>query len=139
MDKLTKQIIKCKIMQYPHLKIKIADDIADVCEKGASNNIRGGRSSVLKVSGFDDKLTSIMSNEDYLWCDAIESSVDYFKDRGQEDVIKAVDGLYWKGGSNADGVAYKLHISRATVYNLIDSFMETAHKFALKKGLVFDI
>ncbi len=135
MDRLTKQIIKCKVMQYPHLRNKIADEIADVAEKGASGGVAGGKSSAHNANGFDERLARIMSREDYLWCKAIESAVGYFNERGREDVVKAVEGLYWRGGLNADGVARVMFVSRRLVYNYIDEFFNTIHLFAIKNGV----
>lgn len=139
MDRLTKQIIKCKVMQYPRMRIKIADKIADVCEKCASGGMTGGKSSVMTTNGFDEKLALIMSKNDYLWCEAIEMTVKYYNEHGQSDVVKAVEELYWKNGFNADGVALRLCISRKHVYNYVNSFYETLHKFALKNGATEDI
>lgn len=139
MDRLTKQIIKCKVMQYPHLRNKIADEIADIAEKGASGGVSGGKSSAHNASGFDERLARIMSKEDYLWCKAIELAVDYFNERGREDVVKAVEGLYWRDGLNADGVALKIHVSRKQVYNYVDEFFEVVHKSALINGATKDI
>ena len=139
MDRLTKQIIKCKVMQYPHLRNKIADEIADVAEKGASGGVSGGKSSARNANGFDAMLARIMSKEDYLWCMAIESAVGYFNERGRNEVVKAVDGLYWKDKLNADGLAMQLCVSRKHEYNYIDSFFEVVHKFALKNGATEDI
>lgn len=139
MDRLTKQIIKCKVMQYPHLRNKIADEIADVAEKGTSGGVAGGKSSAHNASGFDERLARIMSREDYLWCKAIESAVGYFNERGREDVVKAVEGLYWRGGLNANAIALRLHISRTQVYNCVDIFYDTVHKYAIKNGVVKDV
>ena len=135
MDRLTKQIIKCKVMQYPNMRNKINDDIFDIAEKGASNSVLGGRCSARNVSGFDEKLARIMSREDYFWCEAIKSAVGYFKERGQDEVIKVVDELYWKSKLNADGVARILFISRRLVYSYVDRFFEILHKFAIKNGV----
>ncbi|MDE6474765.1 MAG: hypothetical protein K2L70_06670 [Clostridia bacterium] len=141
MDRLTKQIIKCKVMQYPHMRNKIADEIADVCEKGAntSSGVLGGYSSTRNTSGFDERLAKIMSKEDYLWCQAIESAVGYFNERGREEVVKAVEGLYWKCGLNANAIALRLHISRTQVYNSVDDFFDTVHKFGIKNGVAKEI
>lgn len=139
MDRLTKQIIKCKVMQYPHLRNKIADEIADVAEKGASGGVAGGKSSARNASGFDERLARIMSKEDYLWCKAIESAVDYFSQRGRKEVVKAVEGLYWKIGLNANAIALRLHISRTQVYNSVDDFFDTVHKFGIKNGVAKEI
>ena len=139
MDRLTKQIIKCKVMQYPHLRNKIANEIADVAEKGSSSGVLGGKSSVRNASGFDERLARIMSREDYLWCRAIELAVGYFNERGREEVVKAVEGLYWRDGLNANAIALRLHISRTQVYNCVDIFYDTVHKYAIKNGVVKDV
>ncbi len=139
MDRLTKQIIKCKVMQYPNMRNKIANEIADVADKGASNGVSGGYSSARNTSGFDERLARIMSKEDYLWCEAIESAIGYFNERGRSEVVKAVDELYWKSGLNADGVALRIHVSRKQVYNYIDNYFDILHKFALKSGVAIDI
>ena len=88
---------------------------------------------------WDIALIGVMSKEDYLWCKAIEDAVKYFKERDRGDVSETIASLYWKSNLNADGIAQKLYISRATVYNLVDLFMETVHKFALKNGLILDV
>ncbi|MDE6605104.1 MAG: hypothetical protein K2K85_03670 [Clostridia bacterium] len=136
MDKLTKQIIKCKVMQYPHLQNKIADDISSVSEKITSVGVSGGKCSVRNISSFDERLVSIMCKEDYLWREAIELAADYFKERGREEVVKAVEGLYWKRTLNADGVALKLNTCRAQVYRKVDDFFEMVHKYAIRNGVM---
>ncbi|MCX4361787.1 MAG: hypothetical protein OSJ74_00145 [Clostridia bacterium] len=135
MDKLTKQIIRCKVMQYPYLRNKIANEIAEVCEKRKGTEVSGGYSSARNASGFDERLAKIMSKQDYLWCKAVEAAIGYFNERGREEVVKAVEGLYWKGGLNADGVAMRLHISRRRVYDYIDILFEEVHKQAIINGI----
>ena len=136
MDKLTKMTIKCKVMLYPHMRTKLEDEIDDVCNKCTVGGMKGGKCSVRKSNGFDDRLIGIMSREDYLWCKSIESAVNYFKERGQDDIVKAVSELHWKSGRNADGVAMMLYISRKCVYNYVDKFFEMVHKYAIKNGVV---
>ena len=135
MDRMTKLTIKCKVMQYPHLRSKIADEIADVAEKGSSSGVSGGYSSTRNTNGFDERLARIMSKEDYLWCKAVESSVNYFNERGREEIVNTVDELHWKSRLNADGVALKIHVSRRRVYDYLDTFYEIVHKFAIKSGV----
>ena len=136
MDRMTKLTIKCKVMQYPHLRNKIADEIADVAEKGSSSGVSGGYSSARSANGFDERLARIMSKDDYLWCKAVESSVNYFNERGREEIVKAVELLYWKSGLNADGVAMKLNTCRAQVYRKVDDFFEMIHKYAISSGVI---
>lgn len=135
MDKLTKQIIRCKVMQYPYLRNKITNEIAEVCEKGKGTEVSGGYSSARNASGFDERLAKIMSKQDYLWCKAVEAAIGYFNERGREEVVNAVEGLYWKGQLNADGVARVLHVSRAQVYFYIDDLFEMIHKYAISNGV----
>ncbi len=139
MDRLTKMTIKCKIMLYPKMQKEIAEQIADISEKTSGIGIGGGRSSAKGIKGWDIALIGVMSKEDYLWCKSVEDSVNYFKERGRGEVSETIDSLYWRSNLNADGIARKLYISRATVYNLVDLFMETVHKFALKNGLILDV
>ena len=136
MDKLTKMTIRCKVMLYPQMKTKLEDEIGDMGEPSTAGGASAGKSSARKSNGFDEKLASIMSREDYLWCKSIESAVNYFQERGQDDVVKAVSELYWKSGRNADGVAMMLHVSRAQVYLQVDRLLNVVHKFAIKSGLV---
>ena len=140
MDRLTKQIIRCKVMQYPHLRNKIANEIANASEPRVSASaVSGGYCSVRCANGFEDKLLHIMSQDDYLWCEAIESAVNYFNERGREEIVKAVDELYWKSKLNVDGVARVLQVSRAHVYFYISDFFEMIHKYAIKSGVVKEI
>lgn len=132
MDKLTKQIIKCKVMQYPRMRDKIANEIADICDNGSNNSVSCGYSSTRNTNGFDKRLAQIMGKEDYLWCEAIEFAVSYYNERGRSEVVKSVDELYWKNKLNADGVAMQLCVSRKHVYNFVDNFFDVVHKFALK-------
>lgn len=136
MDRLTKMTIRRKIMLYPKLRNEVAEQIEDVGDKIHCGAMGGGKSSARKLSGWDEALIGVMSCEDYLWCKSIEEAVKYFNERGREEIVATIDELYWKCQLNANGVARKMYISRATVYNLVDIFMEVVHTYAIKNGLI---
>lgn len=139
MDRETKTIIKCKIMLYPKLQKEIAEQIADISSKTGGIGIGGGKSSAKGIKGWDVALIGVMSEDDYLWCKAVEDAVKYYKERSRDDVVDTIETLYWKNKGNADFVAIKSHMSRRSVYNCVDLFMDTVHKFALKNGINIDV
>lgn len=139
MDRTTKLTIKCKIMTYPKMQKEVAEQIADISEKIGGTGISGGKSTAKKIKCWDDALIGVMSREDYLWCKSIEDAINYFKERDRREVSDTISSLYWHSGLNADGIAGRLYVSRATVYNYVDLFIETVHKFALKSGLILEV
>lgn len=139
MDRVTKITIKSKIMLYPKMQKEIAEQIADISEKTSGIGIGGGRSSSKGIKGWDIALIGVMSKEDYLWCKAIEDAVKYCQERNLQDVVYTIDTLYWKNKGNADFVAIRTHMSRRSVYNSVDLFMDTVHKFALRNGINIDV
>lgn len=139
MDKLTKITIKCKIMMYPRIRKEVAEQIADISDKIACGNGIGGKSTAKNIKSWDTALIGIMSEEDYLWCKSIEDTVKYCKEHNKDEVVDTIEALYWKNRGNADWIAIENHMSRRNVYNLVDLFMETVHKFAIKNGLNINI
>lgn len=131
-----KRKIRVAFKMYSLWKTECAEQIADAAFKiTACPAVRGGKSSVRTLRGFDFEVLRVLSSNCFTWCKVVESTIEYYNERHYDEMLRLIEMKYFEG-REAWEIIMELHICRATFFRYDDDIISKAREFGIKYHII---